>query len=80
MQFRNSNLRRIWLAAGLGVAMIAGQAASARDNLPTGRTAVEIKDGVYPASYFPNTEILGADEMRVTSLGTGMPKDRKSVV
>lgn len=52
----------------------------AGDNMPTGRTAVEIKDGVYPASYFPNTEILGADEMRITALGTGMPNQTKAAV
>lgn len=29
-------------------------------------------------SYFPNTEDLGPNEMRVISLGTGMPNQRKS--
>ena len=48
-------------------------AASATDNLPLGRTATPIVDGKYPASYFPNTELLGKDEMRITALGTGMP-------
>jgi ribonuclease Z len=41
--------------------------------VPRGRVATAIVDGVYPASYFPNTELLGADEMRITALGTGMP-------
>lgn len=54
--------------------------ASAQDNLPNGRTANPIVDGQYPASYFPNTEILGADEMRITALGTGMPNQTKSAV
>ena len=50
------------------------------DALPAGRQAIEIKDGNYPASYFPNTEILGADEMRITALGTGMPNQTKAAV
>jgi len=40
---------------------------------PVGRKPVAIVDGQYPASYFPNTELLGPDEMRITALGTGMP-------
>ncbi len=40
---------------------------------PLGRKPVAIVDGQYPASYFPNTELLGPDEMRITALGTGMP-------
>lgn len=40
---------------------------------PQGFTPVEIKNGVYPRDYYPNTELLGPDEMRVTALGTGMP-------
>jgi len=51
--------------------------ALAQDVLPLGRTASPIVDGNYPASYFPNTEILGADEMRITALGTGMPNGVK---
>ena len=54
--------------------------ATNEDALPLGRTAVEIKDGQYPASYFPNTEILGADEMRITALGTGMPNQTRKAV
>jgi len=50
------------------------------DALPKGRTAETIANGVYPASYFPNTEILGADEMRITALGTGMPNQTKKAV
>ena len=30
------------------------------------------------ANYFPNTEALGADEMRVIALGTGTPNFRHS--
>ena len=54
-------------------------AASSADNVLLGRKAVPILDGEYPASYFPNTEILGAEEMRITCLGSGMPNlTRKS--
>jgi len=49
------------------------------DNMPLGRQATAIADGQYPASYFPNTELLGSAEMRITALGTGMPNlTRKS--
>ena len=54
-------------------------AAEPRDNVidgelyPKGFTPVEIRDGVYPRTYYPNTEKLGPKEMRVTALGTGMP-------
>ena len=55
-------------------------AVDARDNVPLGRTPAAIVDGQYPASYFPNTELLGADEMRITALGTGMPNQTKAAV
>ncbi len=45
----------------------------AQDNTPKGRKPSAIVDGQYPATYFPNTELLGPDEMRITALGTGMP-------
>jgi len=50
------------------------------DAMPEGRSAVPIKNGQYPASYFPNTEELAADEMRITALGTGMPNQTKKAV
>jgi len=53
---------------------------AAQDALPRGRSAEAIVDGQYPASYFPNTEILGAGEMRITALGTGMPNQTKKAV
>ncbi len=53
---------------------------STGDNLPRGRAATAIVDGQYPASYFPNTELLGADEMRITALGTGMPNQTRAAV
>lgn len=59
---------------------VATAAVAAEDNTPHGRTAVAIKDGQHPTSYFPNTEILGADEMRITALGTGMPNQTKRSV
>tara|TARA_R110000850_G_scaffold14189_13_gene45498 strand:+ start:779 stop:1999 length:1221 start_codon:yes stop_codon:yes gene_type:complete len=50
------------------------------DALPLGRSASPIVDGKYPASYFPNTEILGESEMRIIALGTGMPNQTKAAV
>ena len=43
------------------------------ERFPNGFTPVEIKNGMYPRMYAPNTELLGPNEMRVTALGTGMP-------
>jgi ribonuclease Z len=61
--------------------LITGQAiAQSKDNTPLGRTPTAIIDGKYPASYFPNTEIVGKDEMRITALGTGMPNQTKKAV
>lgn len=51
-----------------------------QDALPVGRKAVAIVDGQYPASYFPNTELLGTGEMRITALGTGMPNQTRKAV
>ncbi len=42
-------------------------------NYPAGRYPQEIKNGEYPRSYFPGTEKVGKDEMRVTAVGPGMP-------
>jgi ribonuclease Z len=58
----------------------ADSAAVAIDNLPQGRQATAIIDGQYPASYFPNTELLGPGEMRITALGTGMPNQTRAAV
>jgi len=52
----------------------------AEGNLPVGRKASTIVDGQYPATYFPNTEILGDSEMRITALGTGMPNQTLKAV
>ena len=51
--------------------------AGASANTPLGRKPTAIVAGQYPASYFPNTELLSADEMRITALGTGMPNQAK---
>jgi ribonuclease Z len=48
--------------------------------LPLGRASSPVVDGVYAASYFPNTETLGAGEMRITALGTGMPNQTRAAV
>ena len=62
------------------MALAAEKQAGIQDNTPSGRTPSAIVDGQYPASYFPNTELLGADEMRITALGTGMPNQTKRAV
>lgn len=46
--------------------------------VPEGRIPQVIKDNRYPRTYFPNTERLGTDEMRITALGTGMPNQSPS--
>ena len=49
-------------------------------NVPSGRVPQEIKDHRYPRTYYPNTEKVGAAEMRITALGTGMPNQSPSNV
>ena len=66
--------------AFLQTAWAAQDKQSAQDNTPLGRNPVAIVDGQYPASYFPNTELLGSDEMRITALGTGMPNQTRAAV
>ena len=60
--------------------LIGGAMAAPMDAVPKGRKPAAIVDGQYPASYFPNTELLGADEMRITALGTGMPNQTRGAV
>ena len=79
------NRTRAFLLAVIGAAgslalSASSYAADAKDIVPSGRTASAIVDGQYPASYFPNTELLGANEMRITALGTGMPNQTKAAV
>jgi ribonuclease Z len=84
MLTRMNNTRAFLLAiigAVGGLALSSSSyALDAKDIVPSGRTASAIVDGQYPASYFPNTELLGADEMRITALGTGMPNQTKAAV
>ena len=61
------------MAAIVAGSLVLAGSAYAQDNILRGRTPVAIVDGQYPASFFPNTEILGSGEMRITALGTGMP-------
>ncbi|MEP3046310.1 MAG: guanitoxin biosynthesis MBL fold metallo-hydrolase GntH [Roseibium sp.] len=68
------------LLLAVGTTAAIAQDATRVDNLPTGRNASPIIDYKYPASYFPNTEILGEDEMRITALGTGMPNQTRAAV
>jgi ribonuclease Z len=49
-------------------------------NVPYGRIPQEIRDNRYPRTYYPNTEKLAKDEMRITTLGTGMPNQSPSNV
>ncbi|UCC15110.1 MAG: MBL fold metallo-hydrolase, partial [Gammaproteobacteria bacterium] len=49
-------------------------------NVPGGRVPQTINDNKYPRTYFPGTEKLGNDEMRITALGTGMPNQSPSNV
>ncbi len=67
-------------ATGIVITGNLGVQALAQDNVPLGRKAAAIVDGQYPASYFPNTELLGPDEMRITALGTGMPNQTRAAV
>jgi ribonuclease Z len=66
--------------SAFGVTAAQAQGTTAKDSMPMGRTPTAIVDGQYPASYFPNTELLGADEMRITALGTGMPNQTRAAV
>ncbi len=63
----------IVIKGNLGHQAQAQESEKAKDNYPLGRKALAIVDGQYPATYFPNTELLGPNEMRITALGTGMP-------
>jgi len=78
---------KIFLGVAVGIIIItaamthqARAQEQAKDNFPRGRTPTAIIDGQYPASYFPNTELLGPAEMRITALGTGMPNQTRAAV
>ncbi|MFC1657276.1 guanitoxin biosynthesis MBL fold metallo-hydrolase GntH [Candidatus Moduliflexota bacterium] len=75
---------KILLTVGMAIGLVSignqVNKAQAKDNMPRGRTPAAIIDGQYPATYFPNTELLGSDEMRITALGTGMPNQTRAAV
>jgi len=80
-------IKTVWnilIVVGLTIGVIItgnlGHQAQAMDNYPLGRKPATIVNGQYPASYFPNTELLGSDEMRITALGTGMPNQTRAAV
>ena len=77
---RRNALPILAMALGFIVTVTVTQQTSAKENVPLGRTATAIVDGQYPASYFLNTELLGADAMRITALGTGMPNQTRKAV
>jgi ribonuclease Z len=68
------------LSAWLGGTAIAKPDKVDGINVPEGRIPQEIKDNRYPRTYFPGAEKVGADEMRITALGTGMPNQSPSNV
>ena len=49
-------------------------------NVPFGRIPQAIENNRYPRTYYPNTERVGPDEMRIVALGTGMPNQSPSNV
>jgi len=74
-----------FVIAVLGVFMLSTNSSAKPDNVdgfnvPSGRIPQEIKDNKYPRTYYPNTERLNNDEMRITALGTGMPNQSPSNV
>ena len=74
------SLLSIGIAFSVCIVGLLGSNVLAQDAVPKGRQPVEIVNGEYPASYFPNTEILGENEMRITALGTGMPNQTRKAV
>lgn len=68
------------LSGFLASTALAQDGSASADAMPVGRQANAIANGQYPASYFPNTEALGAGEIRVVALGTGMPNQTKAAV
>ena len=72
------NLRNI--IKNRGVTFLAGFGACLAVLVVMGAKSPEAPSPVKPAShrdvYYPNTEALGSDEMRVIACGTGMPTTR----
>ncbi len=79
-----SNLAFSVLAAAALAFTSSAYAAPPEDNVvdgqlyPQGRTPAKIENHNYPTTYYPNTEPLGSEEMRITALGTGMPNPTKN--
>jgi ribonuclease Z len=72
-------------AVVLGSSLLATFSAAKPDkidgwNVPFGRVPQDIVNNRYPRTYYPNTEQLGANEMRIVALGTGMPNQSPSNV
>jgi ribonuclease Z len=81
----NSKLVFLAIVAVVAVALVAGTRLSVAKpdkvdgiNVPSGRIPQKIKDNRYPRTYFPGTEKLAKNEMRITALGTGMPNQSPS--
>jgi ribonuclease Z len=78
-------LSGVLLATFMGAILTGGVAVAKPDkvdgvNVPFGRIPQEIKNNRYPRTYFPGTEKIGKDEMRIIALGTGMPNQSPSNV
>ncbi len=79
-----SNLAISVLAAAALAFTISAYAAPQEDNVvdgqlyPQGRTPAKIENHNYPTTYYPNTELLGPEEMLITALGTGMPNPTRN--
>ena len=70
----------IVVTALVGVNVLAKPDKVDGENVAAGRIPQEIVGSRYPRTYFPGTEKVGADEMRITALGTGMPNQSPSNV
>ena len=74
-----TNIFRPLLMVALVIQLVYPLTVSAKPSMvdgnyyPDGRIPQEIKNNNYPRTYFPNTEKLGKEEMRITACGTGMP-------
>ncbi len=78
MTSRRNNFK--WIAVGVAIGLSLPLGASLMIDLfnspasAAGEKALEDVTGQqYQRAYFPNTEQLAANEMRITALGTGMP-------
>ena len=81
-------MRRVFavlLGVAIGSSLLATMSLGKPDkvdgiNVPAGRIPQEIRGNRYPRTYFPGTEKVAADEMRIVALGTGMPNQSPSNV